>query len=179
MAFAGPRNRQGEKGDPGRDGLDGSQWFSDAGEPQKSIGKKGDFYLDTKNGDVYRKQTKEWIWITNLKGPKGNSVKGDPGKPGKDGVTKVIHSESFSVGGGSGGGGGSGLSYLAVSMTITLALQNTWVTVPHSFTTVAEAEAYDSTNQEKIELDIRITAPQTIQIRSKKQNTYTVRLIGE
>lgn len=88
MATAGPRNRKGDKGDAGLNGADGSTWFADEGTPEKSLGKKNDFYLNTKNADVYRKLTKEWIWIINLKGLPGK--KGDKGDKGEKGITTVV-----------------------------------------------------------------------------------------
>lgn len=86
-------------------------------------------------------------------GPKGD--KGDPGDPGT-----------------------SGVNLISVPVTIGLAQLNDWVNVPHSFTTVAEVETFDNLNEQKIEIDCRILTDQTVQIKSKKQTTYTVRIIG-
>ena len=48
--------------------------------PDSTIGKSGDVYLNTSNGDLYKK-TDAWAVIGNLKGPQG--PQGDPGVDGK------------------------------------------------------------------------------------------------
>lgn len=36
-------------------------WFANSGVPADSLGKNGDFYLNTFNGDVYEKETSTWL----------------------------------------------------------------------------------------------------------------------
>ena len=50
--------------------------------PEDTVGKTGDVYLNTANGDFYKK-TDAWAKIGTLIGPKGD--KGDPGEPGPPG----------------------------------------------------------------------------------------------
>jgi len=53
--------------------INGSQWYSDAGAPLGSLGKNGDFYLRSSNGETYQK-TEENGWgapLFNLKGVAG------------------------------------------------------------------------------------------------------------
>jgi len=93
-AVLGPVNRTGPQGEPGQngeDGLDGSRWYSGKGEPDKSLGVNGDFYLDKANGDFYEKENDEWYFVGNLKGPKGaKGDKGDKGIAGLNGSVSVF-----------------------------------------------------------------------------------------
>ena len=91
-------------GTPGTDGTDGSEWFSDTGDPSGSLGRNGDFYLRSSNGNVFQK-TELNGWgspIANIKGTTGtNGTNGDDGKSvingtgvpgagiGKDGDTYI------------------------------------------------------------------------------------------
>ena len=53
----------------GSNGADGSVWFSDSGGPDGALGKVGDYYLDTDDGEVYRKDAvDEWNSVANIKG---------------------------------------------------------------------------------------------------------------
>ena len=70
------------KGDKGLPGADGATWHTGEGGPSNSLGKNGDFYLDTSTFDVYLKGNGGWYLIKNIIGPKG-----DKGTPGKDGAT--------------------------------------------------------------------------------------------
>src|SRR5690606_5634641 len=74
----GPEGPQGPKGDPGEDG---TKWHVGTSVPPDSLGKVGDFYLVSTNGDYYEKtDPSTWTLRGNLKGPKGD--KGDPGDGG-------------------------------------------------------------------------------------------------
>lgn len=70
-----------------------SEWFSGSGVPGSGTGEDGDFYLNTSNGDVYKKTSGSWgSPIMNLTGPQGatgatgaqgpTGAKGDQGDPG-------------------------------------------------------------------------------------------------
>ena len=52
----GEQGIQGEPGEPGEPGEDGSFWYSGEGAPSSDLGKEGDMYLNTSNGDVYQKE---------------------------------------------------------------------------------------------------------------------------
>jgi len=70
---------QGPKGDTGKNG---STWHSGTGIPSPLVGVQGDYYLDTKNKNVYRKTgSVTWSLEVNLNGLQGQKgVKGDPGE---------------------------------------------------------------------------------------------------
>jgi hypothetical protein len=52
----GEKGDKGDTGDTGAKGLDGATWYSGNGIAGiNSIGKNGDFYLDTNTGDIYKK----------------------------------------------------------------------------------------------------------------------------
>lgn len=54
----------------GSDGSDGSHWLSGTGVPDNSNGNDGDLYLNTNNGDVYKKAAGAWGGaICNIIGP--------------------------------------------------------------------------------------------------------------
>ncbi len=67
---------------PGPPGEDGSTWLFDEGIPAGELGDDSDFYLNTIDGEVYRKVDDSWSSIGNLTGPPGND-----GAPGADGAT--------------------------------------------------------------------------------------------
>lgn len=52
------------------------------GKPTDDIGLDGDTYLDSVNGDFYKKENASWVVIANLKG-----AKGDTGAKGADGLS--------------------------------------------------------------------------------------------
>lgn len=51
----------------GDDGVDGSVWHSGTGEPGVELGVDGDYYLDTADGSVHRKNG-TWSVVANIKG---------------------------------------------------------------------------------------------------------------
>ena len=60
----------GPQGPPGDDGDDGAVWHSGAGAPSSELGSPGHYYLNTNNGDVYRKNG-SWAIVMNIEGPEG------------------------------------------------------------------------------------------------------------
>jgi hypothetical protein len=77
---------------PGPPGKDGNTWHNGAGAPDDSIGKDGDFYLDTLN-DAYwgPKTTGTWKGtgphsLIGPPGAKGIGVSGPPGPQGNEGM---------------------------------------------------------------------------------------------
>lgn len=38
-----------------------AQWHNGEGEPDKALGKNGDYYVDRANGDIYLKENGEWL----------------------------------------------------------------------------------------------------------------------
>lgn len=58
-------------GDDGVDGADGALWYAGAGAPGAELGNEGDFYLDSENGDVFKKEGAEWTQVLNMIGPAG------------------------------------------------------------------------------------------------------------
>jgi hypothetical protein len=72
------------QGATGPSGTDGATWLSGTEVPL-SQGKDGDFYLNTRNYDVYKKESGKWTKIGNIKGATGQA--GATGKAGADGAT--------------------------------------------------------------------------------------------
>lgn len=68
------------KGPGGSDGTDGSEWFNGAGAPAPTLGATNDYYINTDNGDLYKKAGGVWGVIANIKGPEG--IYGNDGTPG-------------------------------------------------------------------------------------------------
>lgn len=61
----------------------GLEFLSGEGEPSAELGSGGDWYLNTANGDLYRKDNGIWALQMNLVGPQG--PKGDQGEQGPKG----------------------------------------------------------------------------------------------
>lgn len=63
----GERGPVGPKGEPGEKG-ESSEWFDGVGIPTNEIGKTGDYFLDIKTADIYKKTENEyWERIGSLK----------------------------------------------------------------------------------------------------------------
>ncbi len=75
----------GQDGEDGVDGVDGATWNSGAGVPSDGLGKDGDYYLNTTNGNVYKRQAGHYVLVGNIRGPQG--LQGDPGNNGANGAT--------------------------------------------------------------------------------------------
>lgn len=82
IVTVGPIGPAGPAGPPGRDGTDGIQgpagapgatWYSGAGNPSSGIGSNNDYYLDTGDGDVFKKVAGSWVLQGNIRGPTGAS----------------------------------------------------------------------------------------------------------
>ncbi len=79
----GPAGPSGSQGPAGAAGKDGATWYSGSGNPSSSTGTTGDYYLNTSNGDVYKKSSSS-SWgssIGNIKGPQGNTGNTGPAGP--------------------------------------------------------------------------------------------------
>ena len=74
----GPKGDKGDPGEDGKDGEDGSTWLTGTSKPSETLGKVGDMYLNTSNGDVYQKEESGWTLKMN--------IQGEDGEDGKDGT---------------------------------------------------------------------------------------------
>lgn len=72
----------GKNGKQGVAGVNGTTWHTGVEDPTSSMGNVGDFYLETDDGDVWRKETTGWVVISNIKGPEGEQ--GPVGNPAKN-----------------------------------------------------------------------------------------------
>lgn len=81
---AGDKGPVGDKGEDGKDGIDGedgkdgSSWLSGSSKPTNSLGKDGDYYLNTSTNDLYFKENGEWKFLS--------SINGEDGSDGSDGT---------------------------------------------------------------------------------------------
>lgn len=81
---AGDKGPVGDKGEDGKDGIDGedgkdgSSWLSGSSKPTNSLGKDGDYYLNTSTNDLYFKENGEWKFLS--------SINGEDGEDGSDGT---------------------------------------------------------------------------------------------
>jgi hypothetical protein len=100
----GPQGPRGLQGAAGEKGSNGAIWYAGAEKPNSTLGSVQDFYINTGNGDYYKKNdSSNWTLLANLKGPKGDvgpqgatgltgatgpqGVKGDTGAQGPIGLT--------------------------------------------------------------------------------------------
>ena len=87
---SGPSGPEGAKGDPGNDG---NQWLTGTDVPTGEQGNIGDFFLQSVNGDYFRKTDElTWVLVGNLQGAEGptgeegdQGPQGIPGLPGSQG----------------------------------------------------------------------------------------------
>lgn len=69
----GATGAAGSNGSNGSNGADGATWYTGSGAPDDGTGVDNDLYLDTSNGDVYKKVAGSWgAPIENLTGPGGS-----------------------------------------------------------------------------------------------------------
>jgi hypothetical protein len=58
---------QGLPGPIGETGATGATWFNDAGVPSTAIGRVGDYYLNSDNGDIYNKTgATTWVFVMSI-----------------------------------------------------------------------------------------------------------------
>ena len=74
----GDKGEDGKDGIDGEDGKDGSSWLSGSSKPTNSLGKDGDYYLNTSTNDLYFKENGEWKFLS--------SINGEDGEDGSDGT---------------------------------------------------------------------------------------------
>ena len=67
----------------GAAGKDGASIHSGSGTPKTNVGNNGDTYVNTTNGDIYKKEAGVWQLAGNIKGAQG--PKGDKGDTGAQG----------------------------------------------------------------------------------------------
>lgn len=81
----GPAGATGPQGPRGYDGWDGSVILVAAGAPVAGLGKNGDYYKDSSNGDWYLKTADAWVLKGNDTGPQGpqgpEGLQGSPDTP--------------------------------------------------------------------------------------------------
>lgn len=81
----GPKGDKGDPGENGEDGEDGATWLTGTTKPADTLGKLGDMYLNTSNGDVYQKEADGWKLKMNIQGEDGED--GKDGHNGSNGST--------------------------------------------------------------------------------------------
>ena len=87
----GVAGAKGEKGDAGVAGRDGKDVLNGKVNPEASLGKDGDTFINTTTGDVLVKKDGEWKPVGNMKGVKGDKgEQGLQGRDGKDGFTPAV-----------------------------------------------------------------------------------------
>jgi len=85
---AGATGPQGIQGIAGPTGANGSTWFTGTVAPSTGTGVVNDFYLNTSNGDYYKKTgASTWTLQSNLTGPQGAT--GATGATGAQGIQGV------------------------------------------------------------------------------------------
>src|SRR5690606_39606414 len=73
------------------DGEDGNSVLSGQGAPDPTVGRDGDFYIDTTTWEIYGPKQTTWGSGTSLVGPQGEQ--GPPGEAGADGQDGTDRSE--------------------------------------------------------------------------------------
>ena len=81
----GPQGAQGNPGTAGTNGTNGTNILQGTNAPGTSTGADNDTYINTANGDVYKKTSGTWSATGNIKGPQG--AQGAQGNTGPAGAT--------------------------------------------------------------------------------------------
>jgi len=91
QGIAGPTGATGANGSAGTNGANGSTWFTGTVAPSTGTGVVNDFYLNTSNGDYYKKTgVSVWTLQANLTGPQGaTGLTGATGAQGPQGLQGV------------------------------------------------------------------------------------------
>jgi len=112
LVGCGEKGDQGEQGLPGKDGKNGATWYSGKAYDQ-SVGEVGDFFYDTDDYAIYKKNQGGWYLVSSIKSSVSiNSAgywvidgvatkvkaKGEDGQLGKDGLTPYIKDGSWWIG---------------------------------------------------------------------------------
>ena len=88
QGVAGPTGAAGTSGANGTNGTNGSTWYTGTIAPSTGTGVVNDFYLNTSNGDYYKKTgASTWTLQANLTGPQGAT--GAAGATGSQGIQGV------------------------------------------------------------------------------------------
>lgn len=81
----GSTGAAGTNGTNGTNGVDGATWYTGVGAPSGGTGVNNDLYINTSNGDYYKKIAGSWVLQANLTGPTGAT--GPTGPTGATGAT--------------------------------------------------------------------------------------------
>lgn len=81
----GSAGATGATGSTGAAGVDGATWRDGSGAPSNGTGANGDYYLNTANGDVYKRAAGTYSVVGNIKGATGAT--GSTGSTGSTGAT--------------------------------------------------------------------------------------------
>ena len=88
VAAAGTPGPAGADGADGADGTDGATWIALSRNPIGGDGVDGDLFLNTGNGEFWKKISGTWVLQGNLTGPTGaTGAAGPAGSNGTDGAT--------------------------------------------------------------------------------------------
>lgn len=100
QGLQGPQGAAGINGTNGTNGLNGATWLSGTTVPSGALGVQNDFYINTSNGDYYKKTGfTTWTFQTNLTGPTGpQGPAGPQGVQGIQGLTGQTESTRNSRG---------------------------------------------------------------------------------
>ena len=87
----GATGAAGTNGNNGTNGINGATWYTGTIAPSTGTGVVNDFYLNTSNGDYYKKTgASTWTLQANLTGPQGaNGATGATGATGAQGIQGV------------------------------------------------------------------------------------------
>ena len=96
QGVAGPTGAAGTSGANGTNGTNGSTWYTGTIAPSTGTGVVNDFYLNTSNGDYYKKTgASTWTLQANLTGPQGaTGSQGIQGVAGPTGATGAAGSNA-------------------------------------------------------------------------------------
>ena len=93
----GPAGPAGATGTAGTNGLDGATWHTGTGVPSSGLGVNNDLYINTSNGDYYKKVAGTWTLQANLTGPQGPTGPAGTGLPTGTGNQTLRYSAGSSA----------------------------------------------------------------------------------
>ncbi len=158
----------------------GAAWRDGSGAPSSELGANGDYYLNSANGDVYKKTTGTYSQVANIQGAAGatgsqgsqgtqgtqgiQGLTGNTGSQGPQGVPGADGAQGIQGEQGPQGDSGAGVGVVVTldfgagdELAVTVITGQSWVTAASVITATAGAATADHDPEDAILEEMRIS----------------------